>query len=255
MIVDAPATGQGIGFLQTPRTFAGIARVGPIHAQAQELDRFITDHDATGVAIVSLPEEMPVNESASLEESLTDEIGMSVDRVYMNALYPERFSNSEATELEEALERADGPARAAVRAALSEHRRCRSQREQLQRLKQAVVLAGQDPALHLQAAARRAIAGAPRRGARSDGHDHRHRRRPRDLHLRRLGRRGQDDHLGGAGRRAGRARTEGLRADDRPRQAAGRLAGPGGAREHAQAGRSGALRAGRRRRCEASSGR
>ena len=45
MIVDAPATGQGIGFLQTPRTFAGIARVGPIHAQAQELDRFITDHD------------------------------------------------------------------------------------------------------------------------------------------------------------------------------------------------------------------
>ena len=138
VIVDAPATGQGIGFLQTPRTFAGIARVGPIHAQAQELDRFITDHDETGVAIVSLPEEMPVNESASLEESLTDEIGMSVDRVYMNALYPERFSNSDAAELEEALERADGAARAAVRAALSEHRRCRSQREQLQRLKHAV---------------------------------------------------------------------------------------------------------------------
>ena len=81
---------------------------------------------------------MPVNESASLEESLTDEIGMSVDRVYMNALYPERFSSGDAGELEEALERADGAARAAVRAALSEHRRCRSQREQLQRLKQAV---------------------------------------------------------------------------------------------------------------------
>ena len=29
VIVDAPATGHGIGFLQTPRTFAGIARVGP----------------------------------------------------------------------------------------------------------------------------------------------------------------------------------------------------------------------------------
>ena len=81
VIVDAPATGHVIGFLQTPRTFAGIARVGPIHNQAQELDRFITDHDATGVAIVSLPEEMPVNESASLEQSLTDDIGMEVDRV------------------------------------------------------------------------------------------------------------------------------------------------------------------------------
>jgi anion-transporting ArsA/GET3 family ATPase len=138
VIVDAPATGHGIGFLQTPRTFAGIARVGPVHAQARELDRFITDHNTTGVAIVSLPEEMPVNESASLEESLTGDIGMSVDRVYMNALYPERFSKGDAGELEEALDRAEGPARAAIGAALSEHRRCRSQREQLQRLKEAV---------------------------------------------------------------------------------------------------------------------
>ena len=67
VIVDAPATGHGIGFLQTPRTFANIARVGPIHSQAQQLDRFITDHEHTGAAIVALPEEMPVNESAALE--------------------------------------------------------------------------------------------------------------------------------------------------------------------------------------------
>jgi anion-transporting ArsA/GET3 family ATPase len=138
VIVDAPATGQGVGFLQTPRTFAGIARVGPVHSQAQALNRFITDHQATGVAIVSLPEEMPVNESASLEEQLTDQIGMAVDRVYMNALYPERFGKGEASELERALEGAEGPARAAVRAALSEHRRARSQRAQLRRLKRAV---------------------------------------------------------------------------------------------------------------------
>src|SRR5207342_2915499 len=135
VIVDAPATGHGVGFLETPRTFAAIARVGPIHSQAQTLDRFITDHDSTGVAIVALPEEMPVNESASLEASLRSDIGMSVDRVYMNALYPERFAKGEASELERALEDAQGPARAAVRAALSEYRRSRSQRDQLQRLK------------------------------------------------------------------------------------------------------------------------
>src|SRR5215210_5567375 len=33
VIVDAPATGHGIAFLQTPRMYAGIARVGPIHSQ------------------------------------------------------------------------------------------------------------------------------------------------------------------------------------------------------------------------------
>jgi anion-transporting ArsA/GET3 family ATPase len=138
VIVDAPATGHGVGFLQTPRTFAGIARMGPVHSQARELDRFITDHDTTGVAIVALPEEMPVNESASLEEQLTREVGMSVDRVYMNALYPERFSKGEADQLERSFDGADGPARAAIRAAVSEHNRARSQRAQLQRLKRRV---------------------------------------------------------------------------------------------------------------------
>jgi anion-transporting ArsA/GET3 family ATPase len=138
VIVDAPATGHGIGFLQTPRTFASIARMGPMHNQATELDRFITDHDTTGAAIVSIPEEMPVNESASLERSLRDDVGMAVDHVYMNAMYPERFSDSEADKLSRVLEITDGAPHAAVRAAVSQARRKRSQDEQLQRLRKAV---------------------------------------------------------------------------------------------------------------------
>jgi anion-transporting ArsA/GET3 family ATPase len=138
VIVDAPATGHGVGFLQTPRTFAGIARVGPMHSQATELDRYITDHATTGVAIVALPEEMPVNESASLEDALTDEVGIAVDRVYMNAMYPERFDAEEAAKLERVLGLTEGPARAAVRAAVSQYRRSQTQREQLGRLESMV---------------------------------------------------------------------------------------------------------------------
>src|SRR3954452_15621178 len=48
VIVDAPATGHGIGFLQTPRRFTGIARVRPIHSQAQQLDRLITPRSTRG---------------------------------------------------------------------------------------------------------------------------------------------------------------------------------------------------------------
>jgi len=138
VIVDAPATGHGVGFLQTPRTFASIARVGPIHSQAKQLDRLITDREHTGVAIVSLPEEMPVNESAALERDLREEVGVAVDRVYMNGLYPERFSNQEAEQLAELSGGEDGAARAAARAALSEHNRARSQRAQLARLRRRV---------------------------------------------------------------------------------------------------------------------
>jgi anion-transporting ArsA/GET3 family ATPase len=138
VIVDAPATGHGIGFLQTPRTFAAIARVGPIHSQAQELDRLITDQEHTGTAIVALPEEMPVNESAALEHDLRTEVGVAVDRVYMNGLYPERFSKEEAERLATLAEGENGSIRAAARAALSERSRARSQRAQLARLRRRV---------------------------------------------------------------------------------------------------------------------
>lgn len=138
VIVDAPATGHGIGFLQTPRTFAAIARVGPIHSQAKELDRLITDQRHTGVAIVALPEEMPVNESAALERDLREEVGVAVDRIYMNGLYPERFSAAEIEQLAALAEGENGSVRAAARAAVSEHNRARSQRAQLARLRRRV---------------------------------------------------------------------------------------------------------------------
>jgi anion-transporting ArsA/GET3 family ATPase len=135
VIVDAPATGHGVGFLQTPRTFANIARVGPIHSQAQTLDNFITNHDDTGVAIVALPEEMPVNETAALEHDLVNEVGVAVDRVYLNGLYPERFSKDEAEMLTALAAGEEGASKAAARAALSEFGRARSQRAQLARLR------------------------------------------------------------------------------------------------------------------------
>jgi anion-transporting ArsA/GET3 family ATPase len=137
VIVDAPATGHGIGFLQTPQTFANIARVGPIHSQAQQLDRLIKDQKNTGTAIVALPEEMPVNESAALEHDLRTEVGVAVDRVYMNGLYPERFSKAEVEKIAP-LADADGSVRAAARAGISEHNRARSQRAQLARLRRRV---------------------------------------------------------------------------------------------------------------------
>ncbi len=138
VIVDAPATVHGVGFLQTPRTFAAIARVGPIHSQAQQLDRLITDQSHTGAAIVALPEEMPVNESAALEHDLRDEVGIAVDRIYMNGLYPERFSKEEAERLTALAGAEDGALRAAARAGISEHGRARSQRAQLARLRRRV---------------------------------------------------------------------------------------------------------------------
>ena len=137
VIVDAPATGHGVGFLQTPRTFAGIARVGPMHQQAKTLDSFLTDKRKTGAAIVALPEEMPVNETISLERDLAEDVGIEVHEVFLNGLYPERFSSAETERLTAlASSSATNSVRAASRSAVRESRRAGAQREQLARLEE-----------------------------------------------------------------------------------------------------------------------
>jgi anion-transporting ArsA/GET3 family ATPase len=134
VIVDAPATGHGIAFLKTPRIFANIARVGPMYSQAVELDEMITDQEQTGAIVVSLPEEMPVNETATLEKELRDSVGVSVDRVIMNAVYPERFGSSDLPAIEGLTDSDEPELHAAGRAALSELRRTEAQQEQIERL-------------------------------------------------------------------------------------------------------------------------
>jgi anion-transporting ArsA/GET3 family ATPase len=138
VIVDAPATGHGVAMLTSPRTFAEIARVGPIANQGRAIHETVTNARHTGIVAVALPEEMPVNETATLERELREEIGVAVDRVYMNALYPERFSEEEAAKMQEAGDADGAVVGSALRAATSEQRRATSQREQLERLRERV---------------------------------------------------------------------------------------------------------------------
>ena len=141
VIVDAPATGHGLGILRTPKTFSDIARVGPIKRQADAIYEFITDAQVTSVCAVAWPEEMPVNETVFLQHSLEEQMGIGLDAIFMNGLYPQLFSDEEASLVRE---RADEDfngngtlavaRRAALRAALSEHRRATAQHAQLERL-------------------------------------------------------------------------------------------------------------------------
>jgi anion-transporting ArsA/GET3 family ATPase len=134
VVVDAPATGHGVGILRTPRTFADIARVGPIARQGRIIAQTIADPSFTGMVAVATPEEMAVNETLALREALGSE-ALGLDAVILNALYPARFADSELERLDDALAGATSPlARSALRAALSEHDRAARQREQQLRL-------------------------------------------------------------------------------------------------------------------------
>jgi anion-transporting ArsA/GET3 family ATPase len=138
VIVDAPATGYGVGLLRTPRTFAEIARVGPIAHQGRTIADTIADREFTGVVAVATPEEMPVNETVTLCAALERE-QLAVDLVVLNALYPMRFGDGEVEQLASALRGSRSRlSRSALSAALSEHARAIAQREQQARLAEEV---------------------------------------------------------------------------------------------------------------------
>jgi anion-transporting ArsA/GET3 family ATPase len=138
VIVDAPATGHGVGLLRTPRTFADIARVGPIAHQGRTIAATIADREVTGVVAVATPEEMPVNETVNLCAALEHD-QLEIDLVVLNALYPMRFDDDEVERLAAALRRSHSRLeRSALSAALSEHARALAQREQQLRLSEEV---------------------------------------------------------------------------------------------------------------------
>jgi anion-transporting ArsA/GET3 family ATPase len=139
VIVDAPATGHGVAIMRTPKMFADIARVGPVAQQGRAIHETVVDRHNTGVVAVALPEEMPVNETVMLRDELRRALGLKLDRVVVNALYPDRFGPRHRATLARALDGAgDGVERAALRGALSEHARARVQREQVARLEEAL---------------------------------------------------------------------------------------------------------------------
>jgi anion-transporting ArsA/GET3 family ATPase len=133
-ILDAPPTEHGLALLTAPRSYANVARVGPIHRQAHHIDGFLHDRTSTAVLGVALPEEMPVNETIELEARLSDE-RLGLAGVVVNGLYPERFTSEDAERMRALDGRVPPGARATLRLARSEYGRARAQRSQLRRLR------------------------------------------------------------------------------------------------------------------------
>ncbi|NED03645.1 ArsA family ATPase, partial [Streptomyces sp. SID6648] len=62
VVMDAPPTGRITRFLNVNDEVAGLAKVGPIHNQAQAVMRVLKSRE-TAVHLVTLLEEMPVQET------------------------------------------------------------------------------------------------------------------------------------------------------------------------------------------------
>ncbi len=154
IVVDAPATGHGVGLLTMVSALARAMPVGLIANQAREIHGFVRDPDRFGAILVTLPEELPVTETLDLHEVLSTE-DIEVAAVVANAVLAQRFSDAEAGLLRELTEGApDGVLGSAVGAASSELERRERQLEELARLGSTVGPMAQLPFLFADAVGR-----------------------------------------------------------------------------------------------------
>ncbi len=132
VVVDLPASGHGVGLLRTARTFADVARVGPIASQAGRVRDTVEDPTRSAFVAVALPGELPVTETLELEGRVARDLRRPVDAIVVNALLARRWSAADLEELEAAGDAVPGQAR---RAARSETARTKAQQTQLGRLR------------------------------------------------------------------------------------------------------------------------
>ncbi len=72
IIVDAPATGHGLTMLGAARAMMDLTRAGPMFEGLRQVHAVLDDPAKTGLVLVALPEEMPVNETLDLWQRLGD---------------------------------------------------------------------------------------------------------------------------------------------------------------------------------------
>jgi len=88
ILVDAPATGHGLTFLDIPHVARSAVRSGPLARNARRVEELIQDPDRTQILPVSLAEELPAQETSELVERLRRDLGLDPDRVVVNAVAP-----------------------------------------------------------------------------------------------------------------------------------------------------------------------
>ncbi len=117
LVVDCPATGHGIALLETAANIRDLAGDGPIHDQAGRIEQVIRHPAATGVALVALPDELPVSEAVDAHSALSER-GLPVALAVLNRTSEERFLDEEAGALTGASLATSGADQAAAVAAL-----------------------------------------------------------------------------------------------------------------------------------------
>lgn len=110
IVVDAPAAGHAVTFLQAPSGLARSAATGPVRHQADLVLEMFADERRCQVVLVTMPEEAPVTEVIETAYSLEDRVGLKLGPVVVNACWTPIDGLAEAVASRTRLGVAPGPA-------------------------------------------------------------------------------------------------------------------------------------------------
>ncbi len=100
VVVDAPATGHAVQLLRVPAALLDTVPGGPLRRDAEWMQAMLVDQRRTSLVIVTLPEEMPVNEAIELDAQVRAVLGVHRGALVVNAMPEARFSADEEARLE-----------------------------------------------------------------------------------------------------------------------------------------------------------
>jgi len=105
IVVDAQATGHGVSLFTVAPTIAQFGMTGPLASECDRVAKMIANPELVGTALVTLPEELPVEETLEFLPRLTRDLGRSPNVLFVNrSLAPYVESNRAALDEQYVLE-------------------------------------------------------------------------------------------------------------------------------------------------------
>ena len=87
IVVDAPATGHSLTFLDVPRVVVSAVRAGPLRHHTERVEALIEDHERTLLLPVAIAEELPARETVELVDRARRSLGVAIERIVVNAVH------------------------------------------------------------------------------------------------------------------------------------------------------------------------
>jgi anion-transporting ArsA/GET3 family ATPase len=91
IVFDMPASGHSISMLRVPWVIVETVPEGPLTRDARTIKELLCDPARTAAVLVTLAEEMPVNEAIELEAKLTA-LGIVPQQIVANQMFPRHFA-------------------------------------------------------------------------------------------------------------------------------------------------------------------